>query len=334
MRFTFNDSMLRIQMQRSTDNLVNWLLSSLELQTTLFHVGQYCGMWRAVPSEYMRAGFHLLLNGNCWMHLPEHKESIPLLRGDAVFFLRETLHYLSPNEIPDDPTLCLAREGDMLPIDGSVADAVALACGFFNFRSGLSEMLISSFPDYFIIHADNTELAGTRIIFDLIIDEAKRTDDEPSPLIVRLTDILFFYVIRQMALTQNISAGLWAVVQSPEFVKLLEAMIKEPEKSWPVEVMANFSHMSRATFFKRFSKIAGQPPNLFLVMVRMKIAAQLLRQGRSITQTAEKVGYQSESAFSKAFKRTVGEQPGAYQRTRNKFDIKSNLTNALPNHFI
>lgn len=184
--------MLRIQMQRSTDNLANWLLASLELQTTLFHVGQYCGMWRAVPSEYMRAGFHLVLNGNCWMHLPEHKGSIPLQRGDAVFFLRETLHYLSPNEIPDNPTLCLAREGDMMPIDGSVADAVALACGFFNFRSGLSEMLISSFPDYLIIRADNTELAGTSTIFDLIITEAKRTDDEPSPLIVRLTDILFF----------------------------------------------------------------------------------------------------------------------------------------------
>jgi AraC-like DNA-binding protein len=69
-------------------------------------------------------------------------------------------------------------------------------------------------------------------------------------------------------------------------------------------------------------------------MVRMKIAAQLLSQGRSITQTAEKVGYQSESAFSKAFKRTVGEQPGAYQRTRNRVDIKSNLTDAVPNYFV
>lgn len=317
-------------MRPSIDNLANWLLSSLELQTTLFHVGQYCGMWRAAPSEYMRAGFHLVLNGRCWMHLPEHQDSIPLQRGDAVFFLRETLHYLSPNETPDDPELCLVREGSMMPIDETVADAVALACGFFNFRGGLSEMLLGSFPDYLIIRADNAELAGTRAIFDLIVAEAKRTDAEPSPLIVRLTDILFFYVIRQMALTQKISSGLWAVMQSTEFVRLLEAMIKEPEKSWPVEAMADFSNMSRATFFKRFSKIAGQPPNLFLVMVRMKIAAQLLRQGRSITQTAEKVGYQSESAFSKAFKRTVGQQPGAYQRAPNKFDMKSNLTDAFP----
>ncbi len=322
-------------MRPSTDNLANWLLSSLELQTTLFHVGQYCGMWRAAPSEYMRAGFHLVLNGRCWMHLPEHQDSIPLHRGDAVFFLRETLHYLSPNETPDDPALCLVREGSMMPIDESVENAVALACGFFNFKSGLSEMLMNSFPDYLIIRADNIELAaGTRAIFDLIIAEAKQSGDVPSQLIVRLTDILFFYVIRQMALTQKISAGLWAVVQSPEFARLLEAMIKEPEKAWPVDVMADFSYMSRATFFKRFSQIAGQPPNLFLVMLRMKIAAQLLRQGCSITQTAEKVGYQSESAFSKAFKRTIGQQPGAYQRTRNKFDIKSKSTDALPNHFV
>lgn len=317
-------------MQPSTDQLTHWLLSSLELETTLFHVGQYCGTWRATPSEYMRAGFHLVLNGNCWMHLPEHRDCIPLQRGDAVFFLRETLHYLSPNKIPDDPALCRVREGVMKPIDERVTDSVALACGFFNFKSGLSEMLMSSFPDYLIIRADNNELAGTRAVFDLILSEAKLPSDEPSPLIVRLTDILFFYVIRQMAATQTISTGLWAAVQSPEFSKLLEAMIKEPQKSWPVEAMAAFSHMSRATFFKRFSKIAGQPPNFFLVMIRMKIAAQLLRQGSSITQTAEKVGYQSESAFSRAFKKIVGQQPGAYQRSGNKFDIKSCLTDTSP----
>lgn len=310
-------------MQASTDQLTHWLLSSLELETTLFHIGQYCGTWRATPSEFMSTGFHLVLNGNCWMHLPEHQDRIPLQRGDAVFFLRETLHYLSPNKMPDDPALCCVKEGSMKPIDENVPDAVALACGFFNFKSGLSEMLMSSFPDYLIIRADSNELAGTRAIFDLILLETKQSGDAPSPLIVRLTDILFFYVVRQMAATQKISTGLCAAIQSPEFSKLLEAMIKEPQKSWPVEAMASFSHMSRATFFKRFSKIAGQSPNFFLAMVRMKIAAQLLRQGSSITQTAEKVGYQSESAFAKVFKKIVGQQPGAYQRSSNKFDLKA-----------
>ncbi|KAF0092787.1 MAG: AraC family transcriptional regulator, partial [Hyphomonadaceae bacterium] len=83
--------------------------------------------------------------------------------------------------------------------------------------------------------------------------------------------------------------------------------------------------MSRATFFKRFSQVAGQTPNIFLVMVRMKMAAQLLRQGRSISQVAEKVGYQSESAFSKAFKKVIGQQPGAYQKNLHYFNkVKTN----------
>jgi len=309
--------------QATPDHLTHWVLSSLELETTLFHIGQYCGTWRASPGQLMRSGFHLVLNNNCWMHLPNQQESIHLQRGDAVFILRETQHYLSPNQIPDDPALCCIREGVMKPIDENVTSAVALACGFFNFKSGLSEILMSSFPDYLIIRAESDELPGARAIFDLILLETRQPGDAPSPLIVRLTDILFFYVIRKMAATEKISTGLWAAVQSPEFSKLLEAMIKEPQKSWPVETMASLSHMSRATFFKRFSKIAGQSPNFFLAMVRMKLAAQMLRQGSSITQTAEKVGYQSESAFAKAFKKIIGQQPGAYQRTSNKLSAKA-----------
>jgi AraC family transcriptional activator of mtrCDE len=313
-------------MMSPTDQLVHWLLSSLELETTLFHLGQYCGTWRAAPSGLMRAGFHLVLKGGCWLHLPTEQARVPLAQGDAVFFLREVLHYLSPDEEPADPSLCRVGEGRMTSIDASVPGSVALACGFFNFRSGLSEMLMGSFPDYVVIPAEKEEFKGTRAIFELILTEAERTDEGPSPLIVRLTDVLFFYVIRQLAATEKISAGLWAVVRSPEFLKLLEAMIKEPAKPWPVEAMADFSHMSRATFFKRFREISGQSPSLFLLMVRMKIAAQLLRQGETIAQTAEKVGYQSESAFSRAFKKVTGRQPGAYQRLRCELAAKPSFS--------
>lgn len=311
-------------MNSLTDQLAHWLLASLELDTTLFHVGQYCGTWRAAPSDVMRSGFHLVLNGQCWLHLPDTSEALPLQKGDAVFFIRETTHYLSPSASPDDPALCRVKSGEMLSIDESVPDSVALACGFFHFKSGLSAMLLSSFPDYLIIRGDQTELLAAKTIFDLILTEARQSGETVSPLIVRLTDVLFFYAIRQLATTQKISAGLWAVVQSPEFAKLVEAVINEPEKDWPVEKMADYSHMSRATFFKRFSQMAGQTPNLFLVMVRMKMAAQLLRQGKTISQVAEKVGYQSESAFSKAFKKVIGQQPGAYQKS-SYYQNKDNI---------
>lgn len=301
-------------MNSATDQLAHWLLSSLELETTLFHVGQYCGTWRAAPSDVMRSGFHLVLTGQCWLHLPEKSEALPLKKGDAVFFIRETPHYLSPSASPDDPALCRVKSGEMQPIDESMPEAVALACGFFDFKSGLGAMLLSSFPDYLVIRGDETELLAAKTIFDLILTEARQSGESASPLIVRLTDVLFFYAIRQLATTQEISAGLWAVLQRPEFAKLVAAVIDEPEKDWPVEKMADYSHMSRATFFKRFSQVAGQTPNFFVAMIRMKMAAQLLRQGKTIAQVAEKVGYQSESAFSKAFKKMIGQQPGAYQK--------------------
>ena len=307
-------------MNTATDQLAHWLLASLELETTLFHVGQYCGTWRAAPSGVMRSGFHLVLNGQCWLHLPEKSQALPLQKGDAVFFIRETSHYLSPSASPDDLALCRVKSGVMAPIDESVPDSVALACGFFDFKSGLSTLLLSSFPDYLIIRGNQTELLAAKAIFDLILNEARQSGESASPLIVRLTDELFFYAIRQLATTQEISAGLWAIVKSPEFAKLVEAVINEPEKDWPVEKMADYSHMSRATFFKRFSQVAGQTPNYFVVMVRMKMAAQLLRQGKTISQVAEKVGYQSESAFSKAFKKVIGQQPGAYQKQSSSVD--------------
>jgi AraC-like DNA-binding protein len=82
--------------------------------------------------------------------------------------------------------------------------------------------------------------------------------------------------------------------------------------------MASFVHMSRARFCKQFVDIAGQPPAQFVTLVRMKMAAAMLRGGSSMPDAAERVGYQSESAFAQAFKRVTGVQPGAYRRRAAK----------------
>ncbi len=78
------------------DRLIHWLLGSLELDTTLFHLGQYCGSWKASISGLARSGFHLVLHGQCWLHLPQEAAPRPLQAGDAVFFLRDVPHTLSP----------------------------------------------------------------------------------------------------------------------------------------------------------------------------------------------------------------------------------------------
>jgi len=303
-------------MRNDTDRMVHWLLDSLELETTLFHLGQYCGAWRASTTGLAAAGFHLVLNGRCWLHLPQQARSLPLSQGDSVLFLRDIPHYLTPTEHLHDTDSILPDAVAMAPIDFSVDGAVALACGFFGFRPGLSQALMTSFPDYVVIPADTPDLQAVRPIFELILAEAKTPGAAPSPLITRLVDLMFFYVIRDLAARPEVVAGVWSILARPEFSPLLQALISDPAHDWTVASMASLSNMSRATFFKRFMRISGLSPASFLAMLRMKIASHLLAQGQSISRAAEQVGYQSDAAFSRAFKKAIGELPGAYKKAR------------------
>lgn len=300
-------------MSNRQDRLIHWLLNSLELETTLFHLGQYCGSWKASTTGLARAGFHLVLNGDCWLHLPNEKLAQPLRTGDAVFFLRDVVHFLSP--LADPIQAAQGPRRSMARLDLAVPDTVALACGFFSFRSSLNSVFLGSFPDYVVISQNGDSLSEARPLFDLILAEAGKDSAEPSPLISRLVDLLFFYVIRHLCQRREVTAGLWAMLGQPEFAPLLEAIIEAPGRDWSVEAMADIAHMSRATFFKRFTQSCGASPSHFLLQIRMKLATQLIEKGSSLSRAAEKVGYQSDAAFSRAFKKATGVLPGAYRRS-------------------
>ncbi|KAF1043540.1 MAG: RCS-specific HTH-type transcriptional activator RclR [Herbaspirillum frisingense] len=295
----------------NTDRLVHWLLNGLELDTTVFHVGKYCGRWRASTSGRGLGSFHLVLGGRCYLHL---RDSAPVELGprDAVFMLRDIPHFLSPSADPEAGFGC----AEMQILDAVGAGETGLACGFFDFQGPAGTLMLNSFPTHLVIRAEDTRLRAAAALFDLILDEPKTHPDTPSPLIARLAEALFFYVIRHVAQRHDIAAGLLAVAQRPEFAALLEHLLQAPGEDWSIEQMARLAHMSRARFCKHFVDACGQPPAQFLLALRMKIAAQKLHAGDTIDQAAEHVGYSSHAAFSRAFKKVIGEQPGAYRRAR------------------
>ncbi|MGC4244219.1 MAG: AraC family transcriptional regulator [Herbaspirillum sp.] len=294
-----------------TDRLVHWLLNGLELDTTVFHVGKYCGRWRASTSGRGLGSFHLVLKGNCYLHMPERP---PVLLGprDGVFLLHDLPHFLSPDPNPDTAF----DRSDMQVLDTVLQGETGLACGFFDFHGPAGSLMLNSFPSHLIIRAEDEQLRAASVLFDLILDEPKTHPDLPSPLIARLAEALFFYVIRHVAQRQDIAVGLLAVAQRPEFSALLEHLLLSPGQDWSIDNMARLAHMSRASFYKNFIDTCGQPPAQFLLALRMKIAAQKLHAGQTIDQAAEHVGYRSYAAFSRAFKKIIGQQPGAYRRER------------------
>jgi AraC family transcriptional activator of mtrCDE len=315
-------------MSPHTETIADWLLSGLELKSTIFHVGQYCGAWQASTAGRHRASFHLALHGESWLHLPANAEraaqSVRLAPGDAVFLLHDMPHCLSPDPNPPASGRESERIGTMSPLtspDDARAPAdgsVGIACGFFEFNSGLDDMLLSLLPDHIVARRDNPSLDGARAIFDLIRAEALRDVQTPSPLIARLTDLLFVYVLRAVVGRDEIAPCFWSLMRRPEFAPLVAAIIDAPAERWTTDTMASFVHMSRARFCKQFVDISGQPPAQFVTLVRMKMAAAMLRGGSSMPDAAERVGYQSESAFAQAFKRVTGVQPGAYRRSAVK----------------
>ena len=295
---------------------MHWLVDSMQLDATLFHLGQYCGRWQASTAGRGLGSFHLVLHGECYLHV-EGRAPVRLRARDGVFMLRDTPHFLSPESDPcTDPAT--ARPGvPMQRLGPAAPDATALACGFFHLRSALSTLIADSFPDSLVLRADDPSLQALNALFELILLEPARDPETPSPLVARLAELMFFYAIRHVARRQDIATGLLAVASRPAFSSLLERMMQEPGQDWSTENMARAAHMSRSSFYKHFGEASGQAPAQFLLLLRMKIAAQRLHGGATVERTARHVGYSSYAAFSRAFHKVMGEHPGTFRRSRH-----------------
>ena len=298
----------------SSSALVDWLLDSLELDTSLFHVGRYCGDWHASTHGLASASFHLIVQGRCWLHIDGDTTAHRLDNGDAVFLLRDLEYRLS-----GEPTAAGAQECPrvpMVPLDSAASDGVGLVCGFFHFQSGLSAMIVDTLPAWIILRAGDPSLTAARNLFELILQECERLPAPSSALLERLCHLLFLYVLRQQVLDNSALGGLAALARQPAFADLLEQLIARPADAWTLESMAACTGLSRSAFFKRFNVLCGQSPGQVLLMMRMRHACQLFKQNQTVADVAVAVGYQSVAAFTRAFHKVTGQQPGAYRKAQ------------------
>lgn len=287
------------------------LLSSLEVQSSLYHLGQYCGNWSASTSGRARASFHLILHGRCRVDLGEGQDALTLAAGDGIFFLRDIPHALTPLNPPaSGSALCTAME----PLLPRQADSTGLACGFFQFRPGLADLLADTLPDYLVLRADDERFRTARGVFELILGETAREPGASPVVLERLTDLLIFFMLRHLAIHDRQAYGLFVLARDPAMAGLLQAILEDPAATWSMQDMADRLHMSKATFHRRFTLQSGTTPAQLLQLLRMRVARRLLSQGMGIQDAAERVGYQSQAAFSRVFQRTEGVAPSAWRK--------------------
>jgi AraC-like DNA-binding protein len=137
----------------------------------------------------------------------------------------------------------------------------------------------------------------------------------------RLVDLILIHAIRDWLAKEPANIGGWlGAMRDPHVGAALAQLHEAPAYPWTVAELSERVGLSRSPLAARFTALVGEPPLRYLTRWRMHLASQHLRRGASVRETAERVGYESEAAFSRTFKRYMGKPPVKYRRTRLQAD--------------
>lgn len=301
-------------MLNNSKKMLSWLIDRLEIETSLQHLSHYHQQWSTSIQGQGQASFHLVLQQDCHFHILKENNFIHLYQGDAIFLLKDIPFIITDTTQRVAPSLNQLQRNLVDNSDFHILScSTHLACGYFKFRSKLSELFLTALPSYLVLRQNDQALKECLNIFELIRHEAQLNKNTSISLIERLTSILFYYLIRHTFNHKNHSnIPLWQLFNDPVLYKLILEIITSPEKDWTLESMAQVCGISRANFAKYFTKVAGFSATQFVLYYRIQLAQQLLSEGISITDCAEKVGYNSVAAFTRAFQRVTEKNPSHF----------------------
>jgi AraC-like DNA-binding protein len=150
---------------------------------------------------------------------------------------------------------------------------------------------------------------------NIAADESGRARAGGENVLARLSELMFVEIVRRYLETLPSSQTGWlAGLRDPVVGQALAALHGEASEPWTVERLARVVGVSRSVLAERFTEMAGQPPMQYLALWRMQLASRRLAEGGPVAAVARAVGYESEAAFSRAFKKLVGQAPGTWRR--------------------
>jgi AraC-like DNA-binding protein len=214
-----------------------------------------------------------------------------------------------------------ARPSTQLPIvyefGGGGPARAHIVCGFLGLDERPYNPLLTALPT--VIHLSATgQHAATgwlSTLLNIAVKESGSARAGGENVLARLSELMFVEAIRRYLETLPPAQTGWlAGLRDPIVGQALAALHGQPSESWTVEGLARLVGLSRSVFAERFTDMVGQPPMQYLALWRMQLASRLLVQGGQVAQVASAVGYESEAAFSRAFKKLVGQAPAAWRR--------------------
>lgn len=275
--------------------------------------------------------FHVLLEGSCWAELRD--DSSPPTRlspGDIVVFPKDDQHTLcSSPGLRADPDLSLYhRPTDRaLPYlfrEGSGPDTSHFVCGYLGCDTRPFNPFLDQLPRMLHGRGSAGDQGWLAHLVRQAVAESEMGQAGGETILAKLAEVMFVEVIRQYVDTLPADARGWlSALRDPQVGAALRLVHSRPAEAWTLDGLAREVGLSRSVFAERFAHYVGVSPMHYLGQWRMQMAARRLeRPGVSIAQAGAEIGYESEAAFSRAFKKYVGAPPGAWRKGRQSAVIE------------
>ena len=266
--------------------------------------------------------FHVVTSGRIWLETGDDERTWIQL-GDLALVPHGHGHVLrSEPGAPAPGILELERElvSDRYEIlrHGAGGAPTGLICGAVRFAHPAAANLIEILPKTIHVEASsNPRLDRMHSMLRLMAAEASELRPGGEAVITRLGDILVIQAIRAWMESDPAAQSGWlGALQDPKIGRAISLIHRDPARDWTVAALAHELAMSRSAFAARFTELVGEPVMTYVARWRMHVAVAALKdEGATVGQLADRLGYRSEAAFSRAFKRVIGVSPGAIRRS-------------------
>jgi AraC-like DNA-binding protein len=312
------------------------VLKSVHLQGAVYLNAEFTAPWcirgelglqsvrdRLEGAEHV-AFFHFLTEGACKVRLVDSKQAYDAAAGDLILFPQEGRHLMGS----DLHLAPMEREASCEPLPGAAPEVYSMrhggggaptrfVCGYLALSRSAFRPLLEALPGMLVIRMGDGPAAGMlHELFRAGVRESLAQGPGASSTLAKVADLLFVEAMRRyMEQLPPGGKGWLAAARDPQVGRALTLLHGEPARAWTVDDLAREVALSRSALGERFTSLVGEPPMQYLTRWRLALAAQILRDGRDpIARIAEKTGYESEAAFSRAFKREFGVPPASWRK--------------------
>ncbi len=308
-------------------DLLSEILSHVRLAGTLYFRTSFTSPWGVkVPAYSNVARFHFAHQGRCLIRIAGEERPVGLDQGDLLIITRGAAHTLFCDPSTEEDALPLEEvieksgftgHGTLVYGEYGTNFETQLVCGHFAFDDRANHPLINALPSY--IHVKNYgETAGAWMDSTLrVIGAEAGTKDLGSDLIaLKMSEIIFAQALRAYLAADGARRPVMAGFSDSQIAAAIKAIHARPNHNWTLKEMAETAGMSRTSFVTRFATRMRMTPSAYLTFWRMELARRKLEAGEgAIIGIAESVGYHSEAAFGRAFKKQFDIAPAAYRRS-------------------